>query len=459
MVLFKEPVLKLKKVPDMKLFTYEFKKNKPKYQELASYIANEIKNKQIKTNEALPSKRILASHLGVSINTIINAYNILLDEGYIFSVPKKGYFVANLNIETKPIKRKESSLPVLQDQIIYNFTTSDVDSTLTPASTLKKIYNEVLNDSSYLRKGDFKGETSLREAIRNYLYEVKGIEVSIEQIIISSGIDTLLSQIIEITNSNIIAVENPGYQKISNLLLSANKRVIYTPVDDNGMTIPNDKVDLIYQTPYSQFPLGIKMTLDRKNEFINYVNKNNSYIIEDSFDSDFKLTPGITRSMFSMSNKVIYLESFSRSIAPSFRISFMVLPLELLHTYEKRYRYFSNPVSTITQLVICEYIKSGQYLSHINKMRTSYRKKRKLIIEQLDKNKFEIISSESYLAIIVRPHNIPANWQSICNKYKLRIHFISDFMVNGISDLLMIGYSSIPIEKIKDGINILNSIF
>ena len=111
----------------MKLFTYEFKKNKPKYQELASYIANEIKNKQIKTNEALPSKRILASHLGVSINTIINAYNILLDEGYIFSVPKKGYFVANLNIETKPIKRKESSLPVLQDQIIYNFTTSDVD--------------------------------------------------------------------------------------------------------------------------------------------------------------------------------------------------------------------------------------------------------------------------------------------------------------------------------------------
>ena len=95
----------------------------------------------------------------------------------------------------------------------------------------------------------------------------------------------------------------------------------------------------------------------------------------------------------------------------------------------------------------------------MNKISTIYRKKRKLIIEQLDKNKFEIISSESYLAIIVRPHNIPANWQAICNKYKLRIHFISDFMINGISNLLMIGYSSIPIEKIKDGINILNSIF
>lgn len=443
----------------MKLFTCEFKTNKPKYQELAGYIATEIKTKHMKTNEALPSKRVLASHLGVSINTIINAYNILLDEGYIYSIPKKGYFVANLNIETKQRNKTSYTKPELKNQIIYNFTTSDVDSTLTPTGTLKKIYNDVLNESQYLKKSDFKGDLSLRENIKDYLYEVKGIVVSSEQIIISSGIDTLLSQIVEITNANIIAVENPGYQKISNLLLCANKKVIHTPVDDKGMTIPNEKVDLIYQTPYSQFPLGIKMTLERKKEFVDYAKYHNTYIIEDSFDSDFKLTPGITSSLFSMSNKIIYLESFSRSLAPSFRISFMVLPLELVAIYNQRYRYFSNPVSTITQLVISKYIKSGFLLSHINKIRTSYRKKRKLILDLIDRTKFDIISSESYLAILVKPHNIPANWRELCKDYQLDIHFISDFMYNNTSDLLMIGYSSISLDKIKDGILILNSIF
>ncbi len=443
----------------MKLFTFEFKNNKPKYQELASYIANEIKTKNMKTDEELPSKRVLSSHLGVSINTIINAYNVLLDEGYIYSIPKKGYFVANLNIETKskaPHSRQKTNI---QNEIIYNFTTNDVDSTLTPANTLKRIYNEVLNDSSYLKKSDFKGDIFLRETVKNYLYEVKGIDVSVNQIIISSGIDTLLNQIVEITNANTIAVENPGYTKIEKLLISAKKNVIPTSIDEKGMTIPNEKVDLIYQTPYSQFPLGIKMTLERKKEFIKYAVSNSVYIIEDSFDSDFKLTPGITSSLFSMSENVIYLESFSRSIAPSFRISFMVLPLPLLNKYDERYRFFSNPVSTITQLVIGKYIQSGYYLSHFNKIRTNYRKKRKIIIDELDKNKFEIISFESYLAIIVRPYNYYKNWRQKCNDNKLDIHMISDFMSHGESKLLMIGYSSIPLDKIKDGINILNSIF
>lgn len=445
-------------VPEMNLFTLEFNKTKSKSEQIAEAIASDINDKRLKKNDKLPSKRILANHLGISLNTVINAYELLLSEGYIYSIEKKGYYVSNniliKNTSNQAIKPKSEEI----NSFSYSFKTSNVDSSLIPASNLKKIYDEVLKNNNYLYKTDFSGEESLKNAICQYLYEVKGIKANPCDIIISSGIDTLIPQIIKLINASIIAIEDPGYKKVANIINYTNKKIIYQKIDNEGITIPTQKVNLIYTTPYSQFPLGIKMSNQRKNELIAYTKRNNSYIIEDSFDSDFTLKPFITSSLYSMSDNVFYIESFSRSIAPSFRISFMILPSKLTSQYKKLHLGFSNPVSTIDQLVLAKYI-STSFFKHINHLRTILRKKREIILQNIDLNIFEILYQESYLAIIVRPKYIPQNIKELLLNNKIEISFISDFMYKETSNLLMIGYSYISINDIKDGILLLNQIF
>ena len=452
------PVLKKDMVPDMNLFTLEFTKNKSKTNELAEAIANDINTNKLKKNDKLPSKRALANHLGISLNTVINAYLLLLSEGYIYSIEKKGYFVSDNVLIKNTNPRLISNKDIKNDNYLFSFKTSNIDSTLIPTNTLKKIYNDILKDNNYFYKTDFSGETSLKEAICQYLYEVKGIQANIDDVIISSGIDTLILQIIKLTNANIIAIENPGYKKIETIIKYTEKRIVYQNIDNEGITIPNEAVDLIYTTPYSQFPLGIKMSNHRKNDLINYAKANKGYIIEDSFDSDFTLKPFITKALYSMSDSVFYIESFSRSISPSFRISFMLLPPKLSTKYKALHKGFSNPVSTIEQLVLAKYI-STSFFSHINRLRVSLRKKRELIIETLDLSLFDILYDQSYLAIIVRPKYIPLNIKEILLSNKIDISFINDFMYNGKSDLIMIGYSEIAFDKIKEGIILLNNIF
>lgn len=442
----------------MNLFTIDFNHTKPKAIQLAEAIASNINEGKLKKNDRLPSKRALANHLGISLNTIIHAYELLLSEGYIYTIEKKGYFVYDNALRKANNKISFSKATKKPEGFKYSFKTSNIDSNLIPTNALKKIYNEVLKNNNYFYKTDFSGDISLKEAICQYLYEIKGICASPDDVIVSSGIDSLLPQIIKLIDANTIAIENPGYKKIENIINYTNKKIIYQDIDSEGISIPQKRVDLIYTTPYSQFPLGIKMSNRRKNELINYANENNSYIIEDSFDSDFTLKPFITNSLYSMSNNVFYIESFSRSIAPSFRISFMLMPPKLSAKYKLLHKSFSNPVSTIDQLVLAKYINSS-FLSHINHLRTSLRKKRELIIKNLDLKLFDILYDESYLAIIVRPKHLIPKIKEILADNQIDISFIADFKDDHKSDLIMIGYSEISLDKIEDGIALLNKIF
>lgn len=444
----------------MELLTFKLDKTKPKMIDIANNIIKLIDNNTLNYNDKLPSKRNLASHLGVSINTIINAYNILEDEGYIYTIPKVGYFISNNNfIKDNKIN---SNINIIKQNneinIKYDFTTSEIEDSLIPTKHIKKIYQEILQDNNYIYKTNFKGDLNLKKAICNYLYQFKGIYANTDQIVISSGIDTLIPQILKITNSNDVCIEDPGYQKINKIFKNHNKNIKYQIIDESGIVIPKYKTDLIYTTPYCQFPLGIKMTSKRKYELIEYSKINNCYIVEDSFDSDFTLKPFITKPLFSLSENIIYIESFSRSICPSFRLSFMVLPLKLVSLYDKTYSYLSCSVSTIEQMVLTKYLDQ-YYLSHINKLRNNFRKKRDLIVSSIDKEVFDIINDESYLAIIVKPKIGIKNIKELLKSNRIKINFINDFSNKYESDLLMIGYSNISYDIIEEGIRLINKIF
>jgi GntR family transcriptional regulator/MocR family aminotransferase len=266
--------------------------------------------------------------------------------------------------------------------------------------------------------------------------------------------------IIELLDIKKIAVENPGYYNSKSLFIDCD----YINVDKYGFSALEfakscAKVGLI--TSFSQFPLGIKMPLERKVELVNILNKNDKIIIEDSFDSSFRNNGYQTTPLFNMSDKVIYLESFSRTIYPGLCISFMVLPNWLLNDFYNHFKNISSSISTFDQQLAYEYIEKGYYNRHINKLRTSFLNKKKLIEKNLDNDLFEIYSNLNYSSILVKIKkdiNIQLFKQELVNQ-KIKINFLSDFCKNNeYKNILIIGFSNIDDSNLILALDIIKKI-
>lgn len=438
----------------MKKFDIEFKKEKPLYIELYEYIKEAIINKDLKPNEKLPSKRVLSTYLSISINTVILAYNLLLDEELIESIPKKGYFVTKYSITLdndntyQPLKKNTSN-------ILYDFSTKNIDATIFPYYTFNKICKNVIYQNNILTKSNNFGNLDLRNTIASYLYESKSIRVNPENIIIGSGIEYLLTIIIHLLDIKNIGIENPGYDKIYKILSNNNKNIILCDLDDEGVIL-KDNLDAIYITPQNQFPTGIKMSMKRKLQIANTFHDEN-YIIEDDFDSEFKYLSNKSISLFELNKEnTILLSTYSRTIFPSLRISYMILPDKVLEKYKERYSFYSTTVSTLDQLILNEFIISGAYSRHLNKTKALYKQKRELIINLLKPYDYiEIDTQNSYLSLIINIKNFNHElFKSLAKKELIDISLMEDFyMDNKKDDRIIIGYSAISLDKISDGIS------
>lgn len=441
----------------MKKYVFEINSEEKIYLQIYNKISSDISNGLIKKNEHLPSKRNMAIDLGVSISSVLKAYELLSNEGYIYSVEKKGYYASDINMPAnktnKPIKINEDI-----NDIEYDFSTNKVDYSIFPKNKFNQISKDIIyNTSKYLNKSSSKGLIDLRYAIKEYLFESKDINVNVEQIIISSSTNDLMKKLVNLLNIKSIALENPGYHFINDLDIKIN----YIDLDNYGINI--DKLnksdsELVIVTPYNQFPLGIKMPLNRKIELIQAFK--NKYIVEDSFDSNFRNNNVIGVSLFSLSNNVIYLESFSRTMYPGLCVSFMVLPDELALKYNKLFKGFSS-VSSLDQLILAEFIKRGDFYKHVNKTRNTYLKKKKMILDNLDKNLFDIEYKDNYSNVILKiKYDIDyKKLKEELKNNKIDVLLLSDFY-NGIInyDYLIIGFSGIAINKIIDGLDELSKV-
>jgi len=424
-----------------------------KYIELYQKIVDMINDNTLKPNEKLPSKRDLALDLNLSINTIITSYNMLLDEGYIYSIEKKGYYVTKQPIMVKKPKEIINKESIIKDDYIYDFTTSKIEafSKFNWIKTLKQI----TDSTNYLNKTDSFGLVSLRDEIRMHLKENRGINTSIDNIIICNGLD-IFERILNLLDINDLILENPGYHKLAKL--NINKKISYQALDDEGILIPNKRA-ILYTTPFSQFPTGIKMSIKRKKELINYCNNTKSIIIEDDFDSEFRINGQRSISLYSLDNdKVIFFSSFTTTMYPGLRIAYVILPDRLLNIYKEKYISYS-PFPTLEQLALKEFIKSGFYASHINRMKKTYIKKRQLIIKLLkDIDFIEIDDKKSYLSIPIKikTHMSDNEIKNILKQNKIKAFLLSDYDIyNKDSKTIILGYSAIEYDKILDGINLL----
>ena len=328
---------------------------------------------------------------------------------------------------------------------------------------IKKVEIKVPNQFgvNIIRKGliILSLERVIKKAIKKHLFENRGIITNTQNIIIGSGIE-MLEQILSLISINNITLENPGYHKLASIAKNINKTINYINLDDQGVKIP-PKQTILYTTPFNQFPTGIKMSISRKKELLNFALNTNSFIIEDDFDAEFRINSAPTTSLWMLNNdNVIFFSTFSTTMFPGLRISYVIIPDSLVTKYNQKYNNYSTSVSTLTQACLAKFIENGYYASHINKLKRNYLKKRNLCIEIL-KPYSKLISYDAYsnyLSLLIKINKDIDEMDLISRLKKKKILIQSLQMLDVYkhqNNTLILGYTAIGLKDIPIALNIL----
>ena len=363
---------------------------KPMYLQIYRYIAEEVRTGRIVPGDKMPSKRALAAHLGVSLSTVEAAYNALSQEGFIEAKQRSGFYVlpveqlAPVPSETDIIQPEKE-----ENQALWNpFSLADVDTAVFPYATWAKLLKDVVyNRPELLQRGSRQGDRELTCALREFLHGYRGIVCRPEQIIIGAGIPYLLSMLNDLLPSGCIAFENPGYLTSAGAFEMAGREVLPIPVDENGLCIdklPSAGLCAVYVTPSHQFPLGFTMPYYRRSRLLAHASRQGFYLIEDDYDSEFRYASRPIGAMQGMApERVVYIGTFSRTIAPSIRVAYMVLPPELSNLWAGSRYQTACSVSRFEQQALAEFLRGGHYVRHLRRVGLVYRNRAKRLTELL----------------------------------------------------------------------------
>ena len=321
----------------------------------------------------LPSKRILCEKTGVSLITVEHAYDLLIEEGYVESRERSGFFVAFRPSDGFAASSQKYFVP--HPHSITHPTASF------PFSVLARSMRRVLTDygEALLEKAPNAGCSELREALRSYLQRNKDIVVSADQIVIGSGAEYLYGLIVELLGRDLVyGIESPSYAKIEQVYCAENVKYEPLPLTNDGIdsySLSKTNASVLHVSPYRSYPTGVTASASKRHEYVRWASKGR-YIIEDDFESEFSLSPKAEDTLFSLSKgqNVIYLNTFSKTISPSLRIGYMVLPKSLVDVFEKKLGFYSCTVPTYEQYLLTDLIVSGAFERHINRVRRALRK-------------------------------------------------------------------------------------
>ena len=321
----------------------------------------------------LPSKRVLAEQTGVSVITVEHAYAILCDEGYLEARERSGYFVSYSAADCFPVAE---SRPVREVPDARELTDEF------PFSVLAKTMRRVLSDygERILVKSPNNGCVELRRAISAYLARCRGINVSPAQIVIGSGAEYLYGLIVQLLGRDrIFALEDPSYEKIRRVYLANGVECDMLRLGTDGIRtseLARTKASVLHVTPFHSFPSGVTASAGKRSEYIRWARERGGYLIEDDFDSEFTLSSKAEDTLFSLEpqRSVLYLNTFTKTVAPSMRSGYMVLPEELVEPFEKAVGFYSCTVPVFEQYVLAELLNNGDFERHINRVRRRRRK-------------------------------------------------------------------------------------
>lgn len=440
------------------------------YEQIYNYIKDQINCGNLKCGIRIPSTRTLSTHLQVSRSTVQMAYDQLLSEGYIESVQYKGYYVAdveglyNVNLISEPEMKTET----VSEEYMVDFSPRGIDLDSFPFNKWRKISKNVLIDDNkeLFTHGSAQGEYEFRKIISEYLYQSRGVAAKPENIIVGAGNEYLLMLLNQlIGGKKLFAMENPTYKQTYRILKSLGEEVVPVELDKNGMNVESlnkSGANIAYVMPSHQYPLGIVMPIKRRMELLKWANASKGrYIIEDDYDSEFRYKgkPIPALCGFDQYHKVVYIGTFSKSIAPAIRMSYMVLPDELMKLYRERIGFYSCSVSRIDQMIVKEFMESGSYEKHLNKMRAVYKGRHDLLMESLlaFREKFWISGENAGIHVLLesKEKHTEEELIQLAKEYKIKVYPLSS---NDISEqhternTVILGYANISDEEIVTGI-------
>ena len=438
------------------MLTYELKKapGVPLYEALYRCIRQDILSGKLCSGEKLPSKRALAVHLEISKITVEAAYNQLLAEGYIRSEEKVGYFVETLQRQVShPIAKEAADLPI-EDRIDL---TGDSPSHF-PFSVWSRLQREVMLDlgEGLLLPLHNQGLPALRNAIARHLNQFRGMQVNPDNILIGAGTDFLYNLLVQLLGrEKRYGVEEPGYRKIQKVYEAAGASCNLLSLDRDGVD-PEELGDtqVLHISPSHHFPSGIVMPLARRQALLRWAAESpDRYIIEDDYDSEFRFNAHPMPALHTLDGgeKVIYLNTFSKTLAPSIRISYMVLPEKLMARFREKLGFYSCTVPSFEQHTLERFLSRGHFEKHINRMRKQYKSIRNRVLDAIaacpQASHFTILEEHAGLHFLLQVDFSMTDAQlvSACAERGLRVAALSSYyrFPEENSHCLVINYSGL----------------
>lgn len=444
--------------------------NKPIYVQLYEFIRDEIISGQISADEKLPSIRQLSKDLYLSRTTIENAYNQLNMEGYIYSVPNKGFFASTLeaslignvdnnegNVDRDKYQQLSTEYENLVDKESFNFALWK--------RYISKVFLEY--EERLLMQNNNQGEYELRGEIAKYVHRARGVRCTPDNIIIGAGIQTLigiLGVLFRNLNYSKIAFEEPGFIEPHQIFKSQSYDIVPIQVDSEGLNIKklrDTDTQLCFVSPSHQFPMGSIMPIAKRMELLRWANDVDGLIIEDDYDSELRYSGRPIPCLQGLDKKerVVYLGSFSTLLIPAIRISYMILPDRLLKRYKEVQTMYKQTSSKIDQLTLALYMQDGEFDRHIRRLKKLYAKKNQLLINAIKKelgDTIDVLGTESGLYMLLQFKNNGGKLYDFTSIKGIRLRPLSQYVMSKdvcvYNDKYILSYRGIPIEKIDETI-------
>lgn len=449
---------------------YKFEQNSiPLYIQLYEQIKDEIKT-NLKAGTKLASIRKLSNEYNLSKTTIQTAYNQLYAEGYIESKKNSGYFVCEdifQNFQTNLDEKENKNKQEIDYKI--DFFPAHLAKSSFPKQTWLKLYNKtVKNDINYGIYHHKQGELDLREELAKYLFSSRAVLCNSEQIIITSGFSDSLFLVSTILKnfSNKIAVESPCYNVAKKIFEISSFEIKDIPINSDGLNLSLlEKTDCkaLYVTPSHQFPTGVTMPISNRLKLINWAKNNNTFIIEDDYDSELSYYNRPIPSLQGLDNsdRIIYLGTLSKALSPALRISYIVLPTQLLNLYHQIFDFRFSGVPIDIQKTLILFLKEGYWEKHLRKIRNINRRKHDLMKESLKeflKDEIKILREGSGLNLLIKPLiNIDLNkLDKLCKQQKIRIYFKEFF---NLEKVIALGFGGFEDSEIKNAIKTFSEVW
>ncbi|MGI6028183.1 MAG: PLP-dependent aminotransferase family protein [Candidatus Heteroscillospira sp.] len=462
------------------MLTYSFDESSgtPLYAQLYGYIKHDISTGVLRAGEKLPSKRSLARHLQLAVITVQNAYAQLAVEGYIVSRERSGYFVARMD-ERLPAPPEKPSAPNAAEEEperwLLDLRENRIDPRNFPFATWSKLMRQTLSQRSshLLDRLPPNGLPQLRRAIAGHLYRFRGMSVDPENIVVAAGTELLYNLIVQLLGTDRpYALESPGYAKAGQICRAAGAGTVFIPLDAHGLDpvlLAESGAGIAHISPAHHFPTGIVMPIARRRELLRWAEEHDGIIIEDDYDSEFRFSgrPIETMQSIDAAGRVVYMNTFSKSIAPSIRISYMVLPPALMALYREKLGFYSCTVPSFEQYTLAQFIEGGYFEQHLSRMKNYYKTLRGQVVEAIDalpfRDRLTVSEEHAGLHFLLRVDTELTDSQLKLRAAEMgvRIACLSDFAMENeprLAHTLVVNYSGVTPEQLKTFSEILRRI-